>query len=207
MAIPFPNTPKLLADPTAREVRRSMLGEPHIAPLTAFVESLRIERGDEFWIPYFDSFDGGTSAEILYLLEAPGAKTKLSGFISRDNPDETAKNLFEINLTAGIHRKRTVIWNVVPWYIGTKTRIRAAAKSDIEAGNSSLGRLLELLPHIRAVVLLGQKSARAESLISRLHPEVRVFLSPHPSPLFVNHLPVNRDRIQSVFLEVAQYLS
>jgi hypothetical protein len=59
-------------------------------------------------IPYFDPWDGGTAAEALYLLEAPGAKAVLSGFISRNNPDETVKNFFQLNQQAGIPRKRTV---------------------------------------------------------------------------------------------------
>jgi hypothetical protein len=50
------------------------------------------------------------------------------------------------------------------------------------------------------VVLLDQKAGRAASLISRLRPEARVFLSPHPSPLFINDSPGNRDRIQTVFM-------
>jgi uracil-DNA glycosylase len=197
------DSPKLLSDPGARAARHAQLVEPHVAPLIAFVAALRKEAGPNAAIPDFDPWDGGAAAELLYLLEAPGAKAVLSGFISRNNPDETAKNFFELNRAAGIPRERTVIWNIVPWYIGTEARIRAAGRSDIEAGLPSLTRLLALLSKLKAVVLVGRKAERAASLVSELRPEVRVFRSPHPSPLFINNAPGNRDRILSVLREAA----
>ena len=127
---------KLLGDPDARAVRLRQLQEPHIAPLTAFVESLRAEAGPDATIPYFDPWDGGVQAEILFLLEAPGRKAVDSSFVSRNNPDVTAKNFFELNLTAGIPRKRSIIWNSVPWYIGTGIKNRAATPADLKPGRS-----------------------------------------------------------------------
>ncbi|MDP1536959.1 MAG: uracil-DNA glycosylase [Burkholderiales bacterium] len=164
--------PKLLADPAARTARLAQLMEPHVAPLTAYVAALRSEVGSDAAIPDFDPWDGGATAELLYVLEAPGAKAVLSGFVSRNNPDETAKNFFELNRAAGIPRERTVSWNIVPWYIGTGARIRAAGRSDIEAGLPALTRLLALLPKLKVVVLIGRKAERAASLVSQLRPEV-----------------------------------
>lgn len=198
--------PKLLSDPAARAARHAQLVEPHVAPLTAYVAALRSEAGPDAAIPDFDPWDGGATAELLYLLEAPGAKAVLSGFISRNNPDETAKNFFELNRAAGIPRERTVSWNIVPWYIGTGARIRAAGRSDIEAGLPALTRLLALLPKLKAVVLVGRKAERAADLVSRLRPQVRLFRSPHPSPLFINNARGNRDRILSVLREAAACL-
>ncbi len=200
------DSPKLLSDPAARAARHAQLVEPHVARLTAYVVALRNEAGPDAAIPDFDPWDGGAMAELLYLLEAPGAKAVLSGFISRNNPDETAKNFFELNRAAGIPRKRTVTWNIVPWYIGTDARIRAAGRSDIKAGLPALTRLLALLPKLKAVVLVGLKAERAASLVSQLRPEVRVFRSPHPSPLFINNARGNRDRILSVLREAAACL-
>jgi hypothetical protein len=200
------DVPKLLGDPMARTVRQAELYEPHIAPLTGFVEKLRTDVGCHGSIPNFDPWDGGIDAEILFLLEAPGAKALFSGFISRNNPDETAKNFFELNRHAEIPRKRTVTWNIVPWYIGTEMRIRAASKTDTDAGIHALTRVLDLLPKLRAAVLIGRKAERASELLAQLRPAVRVFKSPHPSPLFVNNAPGNRQRILDVFLEVAKCL-
>jgi uracil-DNA glycosylase len=142
----------------------------------------------------------------LYLLEAPGAKAVRSGFISRNNPDETAKNFFELNQAAGIPRERTAIWNIVPWYIGSGVRIRAADRADIDAGIPSLTRLLTLLPKLRVVVLVGRKAEHAASVVSQLRPELRVFRSPHPSPLFINNAQGNRTRILNILREAAVHL-
>jgi hypothetical protein len=198
--------PKLLRDPMARTARQAELYEPHIAPPTEFVEKLRAEVGSHGSIPYFDPWDGGIDAEILFLLEAPGARALFTGFISRNNPDETVKNFSELNRDAEIPRKRTVTWNIVPWYIGTGMRIRAADKTDTEAGIRALTRVLDLLPKLRAAVLIGRKAERASQLVAQLRPTVRVFKSPHPSPLFVNNAPGNRQRILDVFLEVTKCL-
>jgi uracil-DNA glycosylase len=198
---------KLLGDPEACTARLSQLHDAHIAPLTSFVESLRVEAGPGASIPCFDPWDGGVEAEILLLLEAPGPKAVGSRFVSRNNPDETAKNLFELSLDAALHRKRTVIWNSVPWYIGTGAKIRAATPSDLEAGLRPLPRLLDLLPNLRAVVFLGKKAEKARPEVERLRPKLSLFVSPHPSPLFVNHTRGNRDRILAVLREVAGCVS
>ena len=136
--------PKLLADPAACAAQTKQLREPHIAPLTVFVEALRAQVGPDLSIPNFDPWDGGIDAEILYLLEAPGPKAVLSGFISRNNPDETAKNFFELNAEAKVPRKRTVTWNIVPWYIGDGKHVRSANRADLRAGIRELPRLFSL---------------------------------------------------------------
>ncbi len=201
----FTDRPKLLADPAARAARSKQLHEAHIAPLTAFVEALRAEAGRDVSIPDFDPWDDGIDAEILYLLEAPGAKAVLSGFVSRNNPDETAKNFFELDAQAEISRKRTITWNIVPWYIGDSIRIRAANQTDLEAGIRELPRLFSLLPRLCAVVLVGRKAQQACDAIKHLVPKVTVFQCPHPSPQFVNTDPANRQCILDVLHQVADF--
>ena len=201
----FTDTPKLLGDIRAKAERMQLLRNPHIAPLTDYVEQLRLEAGPGAGIPYFDPWDGGIDAEALFLLEAPGAKAVSSGFVSRNNPDETAKNIFQLCQEAGLERKATVLWNVVPWYIGTGSKIRAATPADLGAGLKALPRLLELLPKVKAVVLLGRKAERAQPHIDKV--KYRVFTSPHPSPLFVNNAPGNRERILSVFRQAREFVA
>ena len=191
-------TAKLLRDPIARENRLARLEHRHIAALTAFVRALRDEVGPQYSIPYFDPADGGQDAEILFLLEAPGPQAVRSGFVSRDNPDETAKNFLLLCEEAGVDRRRTVCWNVVPWYIGSGKRIRAATGQDVASGLQSLGRLLELLPRLTTVVLVGGKAARARGFVVEQRPRVSVLEMPHPSPMFINRSPGNRDRILTV---------
>lgn len=178
--------PRGLADPEAREARLAQVYLPHVAPLNRYVEALRAQMGQRYAIPYFDPFDGGVNASVLYLLEAPGRKAVVSGFISRNNPDETARNFFELNVEAGIPRERTVTWNVVPWYIGTGDRIRAARAADIRAARDPLRQLLALLPAVHSVALVGRNAQTVRPVITELRPEAALYDVPHPSPMFIN---------------------
>jgi len=198
--------PKMLGNSEATKERLNQIELPHMVPLTEFVRKLRSRMGSDSTIPYFDPWDGGINAEVLFLLEAPGPKARDSGFISRNNPDETAKNFYELNVEAGIDRKRTAVWNVVPWYIGSGSRIRAANSSDIEEGIQSLGELIRLLPKLRAIVLVGRKAQRAKSTIANVAPRLTVFSCPHPSPLFVNRRTANRGLILAELCRVQSFL-
>lgn len=200
----FADEPKLLGSPKAIAGRKQSIYEPHVAPLTDYVKRLRSEAGDGAQVPYFDPWDGGIDATVLFLLEAPGAKAVASGFISRNNPDETAKNMFELCRNAGLSRKASVLWNVVPWYIGDGSKIRPATSADLEAGMRLLPRLLDLLPKVQTIVLLGRKAERAQRLFET--GKYQVFTTPHPSPLFVNNAPGNRGRILDVFRKARESL-
>src|SRR3954462_13447146 len=114
----------------ARDVVRAKLerlDEPHIAPLTRFVRTLRAERGGGEAVPWFDPSEGRINARILILGEAPGPralgqqgprpKSRGSGFISPDNNDGTAENCWRALREANIARQHVVTWNIVPWYV------------------------------------------------------------------------------------------
>ena len=199
--------PKSLKSPAARAARLALVDEPHVAPLNEYVRRIRQGVGAEKQIPFFDPLDGGIAATCLYLLEAPGARAVSSGFISRNNPDESAKNFYELNREAGIPREGTVTWNIVPWYIGTGQKIRPARSEDLAAGLPHLMELLQLLPALRIVVIMGHKPTFAERHIKTARPDMEIVRSPHPSPLYVNHHPNNRDNILRIFRSVSQRLS
>jgi hypothetical protein len=199
--------PKSLKSPVERAARLALVDEPHVAPLNDYVRRIRQGVGPVMQVPFFDPLDGGIAAKCLYLLEAPGARAVTSGFISRNNPDESAKNFFELNREAGIPRTATVIWNIAPWYIGSSQRIRAAQKGDLAAGLPYLLELLQLLPALRIVVLMGQKPTSAEGTIRAARPDLDIVQSPHPSPLYVNHHPSNRQNILWVLQSVSSNLS
>lgn len=198
--------PKSLRSSEARAQRLAALDDRHVAPLSDYVRSLRVRMGAEYGIPYFDPLDGGTRADCLFLLEAPGPKAVASQFISRDNPDETAKNVFLLSQEAGIDRRRTVLWNVVPWYIGTGKKIRPANSRDLGAAAPALAELAALLPALHSIVLLGNKASTAKSSIAELLPKARVFCLPHPSPMFVNRRPGNRAFLLERLRDVANGL-
>ena len=166
-----------------RDDRRSRLAEPQIAPLTAYVESLRLRDGKEY--PDFDPADGGIRAEILFLFEKPGpmtvskgrAKFPGSGFISRDNDDPTAVATFDFMQKAGIDRSRTVLWNVVPGWNGT----RNVSAGELREGVEETKKLLKLLPAVKTIVLVGKKAGNALPFLPE--DKYEVFQSAHPSPL------------------------
>jgi len=123
----------------------------------------------------------------LFLLEAPGSRAVTSGFISRNNPDESAKNWFELNCEAGIPREKTVSWNIVPWYIGSSGKIRPASRKDIQDALPYLYRLIALLPRLRIVALVGGKAQSISDRLQQTYPALKILKLCHPSPLFVNH--------------------
>lgn len=203
----FRDTPKSLRDSAAIDALCLLLAARHIAPLSDFVQQLRAKVPGKT-VPEFDPWDGGTNAEILYLLEAPGPKARSSGFVSRNNPDETAKNFFLLNVEAGIPRERTICWNAVPWYIGdnSETKIRAAKPPDLKEGLPSFFELLSLLPKLRAVVLVGRKAEYAAKELERRRPDLKIFRSPHPSPMYCNRSKENPKKILNALHQVAEFL-
>jgi hypothetical protein len=182
--------------------RRLMLREPHVAPLTKFVEKLR-EAHPDWEFPDFDPLDGGSNADILFLFEKPGPMTssggKGSGFISRNNNDPTAEATFSFMKEAGLPRKRTVTWNVVPGWNGT----RNITPMELREGVDALKGLLPLLAKLRTIILVGQKAQRAMPLVEGLG--LQILVSAHPSPLVRASQPDVWRMIPSVWALAADY--
>lgn len=166
-----------------REERKGMLTAPHIAPLSEYAAKIRMQGNGE--VPDFDPLDGGVEALALFLFEKPGPMTSHSrqgyragsGFISRNNDDPTAEATFNFMRTAGIPRELTVIWNVIPWWDGT----RKVSANQLSAGVGYVTQLTELLPKLRVVVFVGKKAAKARPYLAKTG--LGLFSSDHPSPL------------------------
>ena len=198
-------TPKSLADSATHAARLAALFEPHVAALRAFVDQLRSKAPTN--VPDFDPLDGGVNAECLFLLETPGRRgADATGFVSRDNADPTARNLANLCQEAGLDRARTVIWNVVPWYIGDSQRNRASTSKEIADCSPHLRALLVQLPHLRAVVLFGKQAQRTANIFGDLPSSPQVFQCPHPSGRSLNARPELRDEIRCCLLSVTEYL-
>ncbi len=189
-----------MRDPAFRQQRRALLALPHMTPLAAYVARLR-RPGVE--VPDFDPLDGGTEAQVLFLLEKPGPQAAPSrtacedtGFISRDNGGETSKALRRFMLEAGLPRRGTVIWNVVPWWNGS-IAVTAAERA---AGLGELSHALALLPRLHTAVLVGRTAARARPALHGL----RVLESAHPSPQVRAGNRALWDAIPEVWRQAAQ---
>jgi hypothetical protein len=121
---------------------------------------------------------------FLFLMEKPGPMTSAerdgrqgSGFISRDNDDPTAQAIFTFMREAGIPRRETVLWNLIPGWNGTR---KVTAREVREGAQETLG-LVRLLPNLRAVVLVGGKAGLAAPLLEGRGLVIRKSL--HPSPI------------------------
>ncbi|SDB63663.1 uracil-DNA glycosylase [Pseudomonas sp. NFACC13-1] len=203
MTIEYHDAPRNLRHPELVAMRRRMLYEPHIAPLTAYVEGLRAKHPDwEF--QDFDPMDGGVEADMLFLLEKPGpmtspqTKRKGSGFISRNNDDSTAQALFIFSEQARIDRKRMVLWNVIPGWNGT-IKIKTGER---RAGVEELAGLLVLLPKLKTMVLVGRQAAKAAKFMQSMN--VKIFTSGHPSPKVRNMNREMWDLIPGIWEEASR---
>lgn len=156
------------------------LNEPHIRELTYFVYRLRREINPD--VPFFDTFDGGVNAKVLLLLEKPGpmsSNEKGSGFISRDNDDETAKTTKIFLEQAGLQRDKTILWNVIPAWNGT----RKIVKEELIQAHSYLEELIKLLPNLQVVVLVGKRASKNVGNYLEKNHKFHIIESFHPSPI------------------------
>jgi uracil-DNA glycosylase len=197
--------PYALGELTEVERRREMLSMAHVAPLVAYAHRVQAQR-EECAMPLFDPCDGGVGARVLFLLEAPGPKAVGSTFISRNNPDQTAKNMDSLLKEAGIARGDCLLWNIVPWYIGDGRRIRAVQKRDLAAAIPFLKELLGLLSQLAAVVLVGKHAASAGSTVRALT-SVPIYSCPHPSPKVFNVRPEKRIEALATLRRVAEFIA
>jgi hypothetical protein len=173
-----------------------MLGEPHVAPLTAFVSALR--QRDVGQVPNFDPLDGGVLARALFLFEKPGPGAAASGFISRNNDDPSAETTFRFMQEVALPRKITCTWNTVPGWNGT----REVTGAELRFGIQCLKGLFGLLPHLKVAVLVGRKAQRAAKLLNG----VPVLSSFHPSPQVYRFSRERWQSIPAVWKQVQGYI-
>jgi len=154
--------PRALRAPGEVSDRLNLLhSSPTASSLTDWVEGLiatRSAAGLPAEVPYVDPLDAGSEARVLIILEAPGPMTNAfnpvpgSGFISSDNDDATAENLWRARTQSGLV-DGVLIWNAVPWYLGpTNRKPRVAEKA---VGGEILRELTRMLPELHTVVPLG----------------------------------------------------
>lgn len=159
----FLDAPRGLRDPERIAERTEMLGTAEdTLPLEAWARDLedrRRARQPGIVLPHFDPAETGVRSRVLLLLEAPGPKTVPawggSGFISVDNDDPTAQNIWRTRNEVGLH-SGILAWNIVPWVLG-RTSVKPTPP-ELAQGSVELRSLLELLPDLRAIVLSGQKA-------------------------------------------------
>jgi len=193
--------PRSMRDAGVRKRRRAMLSQPHVMALTEYAAKLRNRGLGE--VPAFDPLDGGVGAQVLFLFEKPGPMTgegRGSGFISRNNDDATAEATFEFMKKAGIPRRLTVTWNLIPWWNGT----RKVTVQELREGTDCLQELVALLPRLCAVVMVGQSAAKAKPYLETTG--MAVLTSCHPSPLVKAKFPDKWKAIPSEWAKVLRFI-
>jgi uracil-DNA glycosylase len=89
---------------------------------------------------------------------------------------------------AGFTREELILWNVVPWYVGTGRKIRPVTAVDVRAAIPYLLRLLLELRNLRVIVLVGRKAQMARPYIEAIT-ELPLVDSFHTSNLVLNRDP------------------
>lgn len=147
--------------------------EPNVKHLNALVDRIIAETGHE--IPYFDPESASEEARGLVLGQDPSAVALRTRFISPDNPDPTAENTTQ--LTGILDRRSVTFWNGVPWKYAP-ARLSAGTR---DAGARWLADVLELLPSLRAVIVLGDDAWRVWQRLPAGTRPLTVLRSPHLS--------------------------
>lgn len=197
-----PDDSFVLKDKAECARREAMLLEPHMQPLLNYLNDMKNSLGLDCETPMFDPCDGGVDARVLILLEAPGPKAVGSKFISRNNPDRTADNMNKLLRVAKIPRKDTILWNIVPWYIGDSRKIRPAIREDISLALPFLKKLIEILTNLDFIVLMG-KPARSAILDIRKISNKPILCAAHPSPKVANIYPEKMLETQHLFNQIS----
>ncbi|MBC8378267.1 MAG: uracil-DNA glycosylase [Planctomycetes bacterium] len=167
--------------------------------LADIANRIRAERGLTSEVPDFDPNNGNEQAKYLFLLEAPGAKAVKSGFISLDNPDQTAANFRQFLEEAGIDRSEIALWNIVPWYIGNKqfSKIRAAKGSDVAMGCTYVRDICKEIKNLKAIILVGSAARKAHVHLSTFC-DCRIYSIHHPSPRVMNSSERRNENLQAL---------
>jgi uracil-DNA glycosylase len=181
--------------------------EPHVEALNAVVKGIRKFHGLDWQVPWFDPNGGGIDARVLFILEAPGPKTVISGFISVDNPDQTARNWKELLAEAGIAPKEICIWNIYPIYISEDDgNNREPSPEEIFYGiELIINRLLPLFKKDIPICLVGNHSGSTEHHFTSLG--YTVFRCPHPSQRSLNRYPIKRDEICNTLKQIRKLIN
>lgn len=165
----------------------------------------QVERKTGHPTPRADPDSGGRGARVLLLLETPSvAAAHGSGIVSIDNDDATAANLWRAFAETGLDRDVSLLWNVVPWFVGTAEVGATPTAAELLLGRAWLASFLALLPRLRVLVALGGSAQAAVAPLDLRVRNVAVLLSPHPSHR-VDNRPgfAARERVHAALAQAA----
>ncbi|MFI8695980.1 UNVERIFIED_ORG: hypothetical protein EDC92_12448 [Dietzia maris] len=180
-----PFVPGRNADPAVVAVKHAHLRDEHVAPINALADRVADAEGlKRGLVPYVDPQLAGVEATVLALLDNPSTKAEAgtgSGMLSLENNDGTAIRCSSVYNEYGLAPGDVVHWNVAPAPVaGAKNG--ESSGSERHRGARWLHELLELLPNLKVVLLMGN-NARDGWKRSGLNPAGVLIPDevPHPS--------------------------
>lgn len=197
-------------NPGSISARRRELRQADVAGLERWARKLADSRQES--VPSFDPRSGGVNARALFLLQDPSrAASEGSGFISIDNNDQTAHNCSKAYEATGLDYKLALHWNVIPWWVHNPARKRPGRTlaSEARRAHNDLLDMLDMLPHLEAVVLLGKPAQRAWDNAGGQ--ATTVLRCPHPANQAWNNIDAttgrkNGDLTLETFAQVADLM-
>jgi uracil-DNA glycosylase len=188
--------------PRALRERRAITFDGPIGRLNRWVDDVRAETGEQ--IPYFDPAAARLGTQVLMLFQDPSEVAETgSGFISRHNNDQTARNAYLAADAAGLSYDICLHWNVIPWWVDNPAKPRRTLSAEAVRARPYLKAVLELLEPAPSVIIVSGGAARhAWKALTRagnlpqLH-GARVLHCPHPSPLSYPKVDKTTGRLNS----------
>ncbi|MDN4506627.1 hypothetical protein [Dietzia maris] len=148
-------------DPEVLALKHAHIRDPHVAPINALADRVADSEGiARGLVPYVDPQMGGVDAEVLALLDNPSTKAEAgtgSGLLSLENNDGSARFCAERYNDFGLAPGRVVHWNVAPAPIAGVKNGQSSPAERVR-GARWLHELLELLPNLRVVLLMGDNA-------------------------------------------------
>lgn len=102
--------------------------------------------------------------------------------------------------------KQAILRFVVDKVVVTGKRLEIHLALEV-SGSFSLCHDRGASPRCPTTPPVGGKAQQNESWLARQRPHLRVFRCPHPSPVFVNRSPENKNKLQAAFQVVAAFLA
>lgn len=198
-----PKAPRALASDRVRSERAAAIRLPHVQPINDLIDEIGRDVGVRN-LAYNDPTFGGTEAEVLFVLKSPegdaGSDRNRVSFQSFDNDDSGAEFLFRTCERFALPRVKCAGWNICPFPIEGKN----PSRTELERARPYTMRMLELLPHLKVVLLLGNPAQKGwEDRFLHRRPDVEVVLGASPSPPGINQKR-NRDNFEEAIRRVVR---
>lgn len=192
--------PRKMNDPEFKNAQELELWAEHVAPLNSLVQDLRSTAPENAGsVPFFAPLNGGTDATILCLAASPDPANRAEtgeDVLSSEDDHPAAEALSVLLEESGIDPREVVLSNAYPWYRpeGATGRLTGA---EMNAGIEPMGKLLRLVPNVRAVILMGKGPEEFWAKLSRKHPQAlgRITAIPSfsPAPLSLSGTTAQRE--------------